>query len=80
MSKKPLVIILVVLVILFLALTVYYWVTPADKVPDIIAGTFSGYHPGDKAVNFKHGLLTAILAIGCGILAWFKSGSKSSAK
>ncbi len=69
---------LVVLGIIFLALAVYYWVTPADKVPHIISNTISGYHPGDKAVNFKHGLAAIILAAGCGILAWFVSGSKSN--
>lgn len=69
---------LVVLAILFVVLAIYYWVTPADKVPDIISGTLSGYHPHRTGVNFKHGLAAIILAAGSAILAWFVSGSKSA--
>ena len=76
--KKFITMVLIVLGIVFIALAVYYWVTPADKVPHIISNTISGYHPGDKSVNFKHGLAAIILGIGCGILAWFTSGSTSS--
>ena len=74
--KKLVKIGLIILAVIFLALAVYYWVTPADKVPDIISSTVSGYHAGDSAVNVKHGLAAIILAAGSGILAWFLSGNK----
>lgn len=74
--KKAATVGLIALGVIFLALTIYYWTTPADKVPDIISGTLSGYHPGRSGVNIKHGLATLILGIGSGILAWFVSGDK----
>ena len=76
--KKLGVSVLVVLSLVFLLLAIYYFVTPADKVPDIISSTVSGYHAGRKGVNVKHGLVAVILAIGSAILAWFASGNKSA--
>lgn len=76
--KKLVTVGLMVLGVVFLALAVYYWTTPADKVPDVISGTLSGYHPGRTSVNIKHGLATLILAVGSGILAWFVSGNKQA--
>ncbi len=76
--KKFVTVLLVILAVLFLALAVYYFVTPADKVPDIISNTVSGYHPGRTSVNVKHGVAAIILAAGSGILAWFVSGNKGA--
>ena len=70
--------VLVILSIVFLLLAIYYFVTPADKVPDVISSTVSGYHAGRTGVNVKHGLVAVILAVGSAILAWFVSGNKST--
>lgn len=76
--KKLVTLGLCILALIFLALSIYYWVTPADKVPMIISNTLSGHHPNDHAVNFKHGLAAIILAVGSAILAWFVSGDKKT--
>lgn len=76
--KKIWTTILIILAILFLVLAIYYFITPADKVPNFISSTISGYHAHRTSVNIKHGLAAAILAIGSGILAWFISGNKDT--
>ncbi|HUD05790.1 MAG TPA: hypothetical protein VMR18_02660 [Candidatus Saccharimonadales bacterium] len=63
---------LVILGLIFLALAIYYWVTPAGSLPHFMPG----YQAGSKHVHLKHGLAALVLAIGCGILAWFQSGKK----
>ena len=71
--KKPVVILLSILGIVFLGLAIYYWVTPAGSLPH----SFPGYQAGSKHVHLKHGLAELLLALGCGVLAWFATGKKS---
>lgn len=71
--KKPVVILLIIAGVLFLALAVYYFVTPAGSLPQ----GFPGYEAGSLHKHFKHGLAAFILALGCGVLAWFALGKKS---
>ena len=65
---------LAVLGVIFLALAVYYWMTPAGSLPHFMPG----YLAGDTAKHFKHGLAAVILAAGCGVLAWFMTGKKKA--
>lgn len=73
--KRPQTIILGVLAVLFLALAVYYWVTPAQSLLHFMPG----YEAGATQTHFKHGLAALILAIGCGVLVWFTTGKKPAA-
>ena len=59
----------VVLAVVFLGIAVYYWVTPAGKLPHF----FPGYINGATKTHLKHGLAALIIAIGFGLLAWFSS-------
>lgn len=70
--KRPLVVISGVLGVIFLCLAIYYWVTPAGSLPH----SFPGYQAGSTHVHLKHGLAALILALGCGVLAWFSMGKK----
>jgi hypothetical protein len=70
--KKPLFVPLIALGVIFVGLAIYYWVTPAGSLPHF----FPGYQSGSTHVHLKHGLAALILAVGCGILAWFSLGKK----
>lgn len=72
--KKQWTVILVILAVLFLALAIYYWVTPAGSLPHF----FPGYERLVHRAHFKHGLAALILAVLFGIGAWFESGKKST--
>ena len=73
--KKLLMGILVILGIAFLGLAVYYWKTPAGSLPHLLPG----YQAGLTRAHTKHALVAFILAVGCGILAWFLSGGDKPA-
>lgn len=71
--KKPVLILFVILAIVFLAVAVYYWVTPAGKLVHFVPG----YAAGSTHKHLKHGFAALIVAVGCGIVAWFGSGNKN---
>ena len=72
--NKPLVIVLSVLGLLFLALAFFYWFTPAGLLPHYLPG----YEAGVSAVHVKHGLAALIVALALFVFAWFESGKKKS--
>ena len=72
--KKLTLTILIILGLIFLGLAIYYWVTPAGSLPH----SFPGYQAGSPHKHLKHGLAALILAAGCGVLAWFASGKKTT--
>jgi hypothetical protein len=72
--KKPWTIVFAILAVLFLALAIYYWVTPAGSLPHFLPG----YEHGSTHVHLKHGLAALILAIGSAIVAWFMGGKKTT--
>ena len=65
---------LIILGLIFLGIAIYYWVTPAGSLVHF----FPGYLAGSKSVKLKHGILAIILALGCGVLAWFSTGNSST--
>ena len=69
--KKLLMVGLVILGIALVVLAVYYWMTPAGSLPHFVPG----YEAGVMSPHLKHGLAALILGVGCGVLAWFVSGS-----
>jgi len=73
--KKPKMIALVLLGLVFMGLVVYYWMTQAGSLPT----WFPGYEAGSTHKHLKHGLAAAILGLGCWVWAWFLSGTKTSA-
>lgn len=71
--RKKLAIIALVLGILFVALAVYYWITPANALPTFLPG----YDPAMATAHFKHGLASLIVGILLFIYAWFATGKKN---
>ncbi len=71
--NKGLVAVAVVVGLLFLALAVYYWITPASALPPFLPG----YVPGNDKVHYTHGLASLIVGLGILAYAWFQSGKKS---
>lgn len=74
MNKKFLTAILAILGIIFIALAVYYAVTPAGSLQHFLPG----YQSGSTHKHLKHALAALILAIGCGLLIWFTTGKKEA--
>lgn len=72
--KKALLTLFILLAILFLALGIYYFVTPAGKLPHYLPGHIAG----SVHKHGKHALAAAIVALGFGVLAWFYSAKKTS--
>lgn len=73
MKQSPIVIGSVVVGVLFVAIAIYYWVTPAGHLPTY----FPGYEAGSMTVHFKHGLGSLILGIALFIYAWFQDGANT---
>jgi hypothetical protein len=71
--KFPLRIALAVAAVLFFALAVYYFVTPANALVHFAPG----YDASTTAPHTKHALAAALLGIGCLVGLWFSTGKKS---
>jgi hypothetical protein len=70
--KKLILSVFIILAIVFIALGVYYFVTPAGSLPHHLPG----YLAGSTHKHFKHGLASVIVGFGFGVLAWFYSAKK----
>ena len=57
----------------FVALAIYYFVTPADALLHFLPG----YEAGVTSHHTKHALAALVLAVGCGLLIWFSTGKKA---
>lgn len=66
---RPLPLIAGLLGLLFLALAVVYWITPAGSLPSFLPG----FEAGVDKIHFKHGLASLILALALFAFAWFQS-------
>jgi hypothetical protein len=62
----------IVLGVVFVALAVYYWITPAGSLPVYLPG----FEAGATTVHLKHGLAALILALALFVFAWFQSAPK----
>lgn len=62
-----------ILAAVFVALAVYYFLTPAGSLLHFMPG----YEADVASPHVKHGLAALVLAAGCGLLIWFTSGKKS---
>jgi len=59
----------IIIGIIFVAIAIYYWITPAGSLASFVPG----FEPGVTTVHFKHGLASLILGLGLFVVAWFKS-------
>jgi hypothetical protein len=67
--SKPIVIVALLLGVIFLALTAYYWLTPASALPSFLPG----YETGVAAPHHKHAIVALIVALVLFAFAWFQS-------
>ena len=72
--KKILVWPSVILGVLFIALAIFYWMTPAGSLPTYMPG----YEAASTHIHLKHGIAALILGLALFVFAWFKSGKKQS--
>ncbi|HTJ58996.1 MAG TPA: hypothetical protein VL418_15765 [Devosiaceae bacterium] len=66
---KPLAVIAIVLGLIFLGLTAYYWVTPEGALPSF----FPGYVAGGTGHHTKHAIVALVVAVVLFAFAWFQS-------
>ncbi len=65
----------IILGIVFLAIGVIYFITPAASLPHF----FPGYSLAlGNHIHYKHALASVLLGLGAFVLAWFNSGSASA--
>jgi amino acid permease len=72
--NKALVFGAIILGIVFLILTVIYFITPANSLPSFLPG----FDPTLTKTHYKHGIGSLVIALGLLALAWFKSAKKST--
>jgi|GEM_PF-532325 len=73
--KKMTIPLLIIASLAFIALAVYYMVTPAGSLPH----GMPGYLAGSSHKHIKHSFAALALAAACGIVAWFMSGKRTDA-
>jgi len=72
--NKSLTTLAVILGIIFVALAIYYWATPADSLLSFMPGFIAG----SSIIHVKHGIASLLLALALFIYAWFASAKKVS--
>lgn len=70
--NKPLVVIAVVLGIIFVVLSIVYFMEPARNLPAF----FPGYDKTLLKHHYTHGIASLFLGLACFVFAWFQTGKK----
>jgi hypothetical protein len=65
----------VVVSLIFLAISIVYFVEPASSLPSF----FPGHEAGSSHHHTKHGIAALVVAAACFIFAWFQSGPSDAA-
>lgn len=72
--KKTLTVLAVVLGLAFVAMAIFYWITPADMLPAFVPG----YDAALSSPHIKHGVASLVVGLALLIYAWFASAKKVS--
>lgn len=72
--KKTLTILAVIFGIGFVALAIYYWMTPANMLPALLPG----YNAAMTTPHIKHGIASLVVGLALLVYAWFASAKKAS--
>jgi len=72
--KKFLTILAVIFGIAFIALAIYYWMTPANMLPAFVPG----YDAALATPHIKHGIASLVVGLALLVYAWFASAKKVS--
>jgi len=72
--KKTLNILAVIFGIVFVALAIYYWLTPANMLPAFLPG----YSAAMTTAHIKHGIASLVVGLALLVYAWFASAKKVS--
>ena len=72
--KKTLTVLAVIFGLAFVALAIFYWVTPADMLPAFVPG----YDAAMSSPHIKHGVASLVVGLALLIYAWFASAKKVS--
>jgi hypothetical protein len=72
--KITLIVLAVILGVGFIALAIYYWMTPADALPMFVPG----YDAAMATPHLKHGIASLVVGLALLVYAWFASAKKVS--
>jgi uncharacterized membrane-anchored protein YitT (DUF2179 family) len=72
--KKTLTVLAVIFGLAFVAMAIFYWVTPADMLPAFVPG----YDAAMATPHIKHGVASLVVGLALLIYAWFASTKKVS--
>jgi hypothetical protein len=72
--KKILTVLAVIFGLVFVALAIFYWMTPADMLPTFVPG----YDAAMATPHIKHGIASVVVGLALLIYAWFASAKKVS--
>lgn len=70
---RPMPLIAGILGVLFVALAVVYWLTPAESLPSFLPG----FKAGDAAIHVKHALGSLVIGIVLLVLAWLQGARRA---
>lgn len=73
-EMKPLVILAIIVGMVLLIVSGFYFSEPAKALPAF----FPGHEAGVNTHHYKHGIGVLILGLACFAFAWFQSGKKKS--
>ncbi|MFN8124113.1 MAG: hypothetical protein U0237_17020 [Thermoleophilia bacterium] len=59
--------------VLLLAVAVVYFAEPASSLP----GWLPGHEAGSSHHHIKHGITALVVALGAGVLVWFRTGPQA---
>ncbi len=71
---RPLTVVAIVVGIAFLVLAFVYAATEARALPQLLPG----YDAARTTPHVKHAIASAVLALGCFVVAWFSTGPRSA--
>jgi predicted Co/Zn/Cd cation transporter (cation efflux family) len=69
-------IVLAVIAVIFLAVAIVYFVTPAGSLPSFAPG----YTAGGAHIHVKHGIVAIVVMVVFAVGAWFSTAKWSAAK
>jgi len=73
-NRRLLMILLIVLGIAFIALAIYYWVTPAGSLLAFVPGHVAG----SAHIHVKHGIAAMFAGVACLLGAWMLTGKQEN--
>jgi hypothetical protein len=73
-SRRPLIVLAVIVGIALIGLAGVYWAEPAKSLPSWIPG----HEAGSNHHHVKHGIAAFLVGLACLVFAWFQTGPRTA--